>query len=301
MSEEVVIGNKRTLAPPKTCLLTVSNTCHLKCKMCDLWQKDTAHEEISIEECKHFINALGEFEGEPLELHLIGGETFIKKDIFDLIRHARTRNSRVVVTTSGYAITPEVAKEIGRSGLNMLNFSIESLQAQTHDFLRGVGGIHKKAMEAIEHVAHFAPETEMAINTIITKQNMHDVVALTKWVDDNKRLSQIYFMAVMRPFGSDLDLDWYDTERAHILWPDNYPEVETVLSELSAMKRSGVHIGNSCGQLEVFKAYFRDPRNFVKKTGCNLDEHALNVNAIGDVYLCFFMEKNLSHKVQYCW
>jgi len=208
-----------------------------------------------------------------------------------LISFAREGGARVVVTTSGYSITEAVAEKIAESDLSMINFSLESLHAETHDFLRGVSGIHKKAMNAIDYVSRIAPNIEMAINTIIVKNNIHDLVPLVEWVSHNPRFSQIYFMAVMRPFGSDLDLYWQDTERAAIIWPDNYQETEEALNKLISMKSAGSKIGNSVGQLNVFKSYFKDPRNFVKRAGCTIAGHALNINALGDAYLCFFMEK----------
>ena len=282
---------KRVISPPKTCLLTVSNTCHLKCKMCDLWTKKTEPEELSIDEYKKFVADLQAFEGEPIELHLIGGETFVKDGIFDLISFARRGGSRVIVTTSGYSITEEVAQKIAESDLSMINFSLESLHAETHDFLRGVSGVHKKVMNAIDYVSHAAPNIEMAINTIIVKNNLYDLVPLVEWVNTHPRFSQIYFMAVMRPFGSDLDLYWQESERARLLWPDSYKKTEDVLNQLIGMRSTGAKIGNSIGQLNVFKSYFKDPRNFIKRTGCTIADHALNINALGDAYLCFFMEK----------
>ncbi|MBU1863700.1 MAG: radical SAM protein [Candidatus Omnitrophica bacterium] len=283
--------NIKTLQAPKTCLLTVSNTCHLKCHMCDLWKKDTRDEEMSIDDAKRFIAALQEFGGGPIELHLIGGETFVKEGIFDLITLARKNGARVVVTTSAYSITREVAKKIVQSGLNMINFSLESLNADTHDCLRGVLGVHEKVINAIQYVAEESTSIEMAINTIITKQNIHDLIPLVEWVNSHERLSQIYFMAVMRPFGSDLDVDWYDTERATALWPDDSITINNVLDRLIEMKQDGAKIGNSAGQLRTFKSYFENPTNVIKQQGCRLGDDALNINAIGDAYLCFFMEK----------
>jgi len=247
---------------PKTCLLTVSNNCHLQCKMCDLWKKDTACDEVNIDECKQFMDQLNAYAKEPVEFHLIGGETFVKEGIFDLIAHARKQGSRTIVTTSGYSITDEVAKKIADSGLSMLNFSIESLNPEVHDYMRGVSGIHQKAMDGIKRVAAAAPQTEIGINTIIVKKNIYDLVDLVRWVDDNERLQQIYFMAVMRPFGSDLNMYWQDTDRAKQLWPRDYKEVERVLNNLSEMKKTGSKIGNSVGQFETFKIYFHNPKNF---------------------------------------
>jgi len=279
-------------APPKTCLLTVSNKCDLHCKMCDLWRKKTDEEDNSIEDLMKFVDSLQDFEGEPIEVHLIGGEALIKEGIFDLITALRKKDARVVVTTSAYPIDEDMAKQIRDSDLSMVNFSIDSLDPKVHDFLRGREGTHAKAMKAIEYVNKYSPRTNIAINTIILKQNMAELVDMAKWVDSDDRIVSHYFMAVMRPFGSDLDLDWYQTDRAKLLFPDDYRCVEEQLNKLIQMRRGGdTKIENSIKHLEVFKSYFKNPTKFIKHYGCNLHDHAINVNATGDVYLCFFMEK----------
>jgi len=197
----------------------------------------------------------------------------------------------VVVTTSGYPVTEAVAKKIAAAGLSMLNISLESLRPEIHDGLRGVQGVHKRAMQALELVSAYAPDTELAINTIIVNDNADELPDLAAWANEDPRLSQIYFMAVMRPFGSDLALHWFDTDRARDLWPVPYERVSRSLERLKEMKTAGVRIGNTRTHLGVFQAYFRDPANFIKRQACTVGTQALNVNAIGDVYLCFFMEK----------
>jgi MoaA/NifB/PqqE/SkfB family radical SAM enzyme len=279
-------------APPKTCLLTVSNKCDLHCKMCDLWRKETSEDENSIEDLQRFVDSLQEFDGDPLEVHLIGGEALIKEGIFDLIGSLRKRDARVVVTTSAYPIDETMAKQIRDSDLSMINFSMDSLKPEVHDYLRGQKGTHEKVLRAIDYVNRYSPRTNIAINTIILKQNMGELVEIADWVDADERIVSLYLMAVMRPFGSDLDLDWYDTDRAKLLFPDNYPLVEEQLNALIQRRRGGrTKIENTIKHLEVFKGYFKNPTKFIKHYGCNLPDHAINVNATGDVYLCFFMDK----------
>jgi MoaA/NifB/PqqE/SkfB family radical SAM enzyme len=279
------------ISTPQTCLLTVSNRCHLKCKMCELWKKDTQESEISIEDAKRFIASLEKNSNAPVEVHLIGGETLVKEGIFDLIAYIRSFGARVVVTTSGYPITEDIARKIASCKLSMINFSLESLRSETHDFLRGVEGIHEKVMKAIAYVHRYAPQTTIGINTILSKQSMPDVVALVEWVQKNPCIESIYFMAVMRPFGSDLPFTWQDSPQGHLLWPSS-DDSETVINALMVLKKmEHSKIGNSLGQFEIFKRYFKNPSSFVKTTGCSLAYHALNVNALGNAYLCFFMEK----------
>ncbi len=277
---------------PKTCLLTVTNRCVLQCKMCQLWKLNTAEEEVSIEDCKRFVDSLSQFNADPMEVHLIGGESLIKKGILDLMKHINSKGSRTVITSSGYTIDEVVAQKIIDSGLSMLNLSLESTEHKTHDFLRNTDGCFKRVMNAIEYFSTDRRKgMRLGINSIISAANLGDIVRLTEWVQQNKHLDSIYFMAVMRPFGSGLDWDWHKNDACKDIWPSEYSRVEEVLDKLLDLKSNGYKIENPVEQLQSFKSYFKDPDYFIKSNRCNVSDQAINVNAIGDVYSCFFMDK----------
>lgn len=277
---------------PKTCLLTVTNRCVLRCKMCHLWKLNTIEDEVSVEDCKRFIDSLSQFDTDPIEVHLIGGESLIKRGILELIRYISNKGSRTVITSSGYTIAEPMAQAIVDSGLSMLNLSLESLSPSVHDFLRGRDGCFQRVMDAIEYFNRIGRRgMKLGINSIITGANLDDIVTLTEWVQQNEWLDSIYFMAVMRPFGSSYDWDWFKKDGCRDLWPSDYSRVESVLDKLIELKRSGYKIENLIGQLQAFKSYFSNPFKFIKVNRCNLSEQAINVNAIGDVYICFFMDK----------
>jgi MoaA/NifB/PqqE/SkfB family radical SAM enzyme len=278
---------------PKTCLLTVTNSCILRCKMCHLWKLNTEDNEITIGECKRFIDSLGQFGAEPIEVHLIGGESLIKKGILELIQHIAERGSRTVITSSGYTIDERMAKAIVDTGLSMLNLSLDSLDPSVHNFLRGRDDCFQRLMGAIDQLSKFKDNRlKLGINTIISATNLDDVVALTEWTMHNKHLDSIYFMAIMRPFGSDLGWDWFKKEEYSYLWPADYSKVEAILDALIALKNNkDSKIENSAGQLQVFKSYFKNPFDFIRVNRCNVSEQAININALGDIYICFFMEK----------
>jgi len=277
---------------PKTCLLTVTNSCVLRCKMCHLWQLNTAKDEISIDDCKRLIDSFEGFGPEPIEVHIIGGESLIKKGILDLIEYINSRGSRSVMTSSAYTIDEAMAKAIVDSGLNMLNLSIDSLDPLVHNFLRGKEDVFQRAMRALDYLSKYKTnKLKLGINTVISAKNMDNIVKLSEWTTDNKNLDSIYFMAVMRPFGSDLDWHWFKKEEYSYLWPSDYSKVELVLDKLITLKNKGFKIENPVSQLEAFKAYFKNPFDFIKVNRCNVSEQALNINALGDAYICFFMEK----------
>ena len=39
--------------------------------------------------------------------------------------------------------------------------------------------------------------------------------------------------------------------------------------------------------MKLFKRYFQNPEQFVKKGGCHLGYNSLSVNSAGDIYVCF--------------
>ena len=277
---------------PKTCLLTVTNQCVLRCKMCHLWKLDTAKEEISIEDCKRFIDSLDQFGGDPIEVHLIGGESLIKKGILDLVSHISKKGSRTIITSSGYTIDEEMAQGLVDSGLSMLNLSLDSLVPSIHDMLRGKEGCFRRVMNAIGHVKRIGKKgMRLGINSIFTGLNMDGVVELAKWVQQDEFLDSLYFMAVMRPFGSSLDWEWFKKDGGRELWPSDYNKAEDILNKVIELKKIYYKIENPVAQLQSFKAYFKDPGHLIRSKRCNVAEQAININAIGDIYICFFMDK----------
>lgn len=281
-----------TYKKPKTCLLTVTNSCVLQCKMCNLWQLDTAENEINIADCKEFIDSLSQFGPEPIEVHLIGGESLIKKDILELIRHIAERGYRTVITSSGYTIDERMAKALLDSGLSMLNLSLDSLEAPIHNSLRGRQDCFMRVMDAMRYCARSKKDGfKIGINTVISACNLDTIIELAEWVNNNKDLDSIYFMAVMRPFGAPIDWQWYKKKEYGFLWPKDTAKLDSVIDALIELKQKKYKIENPVGQFEDFRLYFHSPDKFIKDRKCSLTHHAINVNALGDIYLCFFMDK----------
>lgn len=216
----------------------------------------------------------------------------IKNGILDLVKFIKEKGSRTVITSSGYTIDESMARSIVDSGLSHLNLSLESLNPSTHDFLRGKNDCFQRVMDALGYFNKIGKKgMKLGINTIISGVNLEDIVKLTEWVEQERYLDSIYFMAVMRPFGSSLSWDWYKREDYKFLWPENLERLNLVIDKLIYLKKSGYKIENSTTQFKIFKRYFENPEAFVKSQRCNLSDRAVNVNAIGDMYICFFMDK----------
>ncbi|MDD5560758.1 MAG: radical SAM protein [Candidatus Omnitrophica bacterium] len=277
---------------PKTCLLTVTNSCILRCKMCNLWQLNTQENEISVDDCKRFVDSLEQFRQEQFEIHIIGGESLIKKDICELVKHISRKGWRSVITSCGYTIDEPMAHALVESGLSLLNLSLDSLVPEVHNYLRGRQDSFQRLMRAIEYLSKFKGERlKLGINTVISAYNLDGLSALTEWVIGNHKLDYIYFMALMRPFGAEVDWEWFKKKEYESLWPSDADKLDRGIDSLIRLKSKSSKLQNSVKQLEDFKSYFRNPAGFIKTNKCNLAYQAINVNAVGDIYLCFFLDK----------
>jgi MoaA/NifB/PqqE/SkfB family radical SAM enzyme len=276
------------LKKPSFYSIEVLYSCILKCKMCYMWQANTRlPQELSIDEWKAFIVALREFNGPHSVINITGGEPLLKENILDLLAFAgRQGFANVSMTTNGFLITREVARAIADSGIHMISLSLDSMNEETHDFIRGVKGAHANAMHAIDYFEERPGRLQkLVIQTILMEPSLDGIFDLVTWA--HKKKISIYFMAITKPLCLPLDDNWYNASAYNFLWPKDIAKVCRLIDELIRFKEQGVDIGNSIAQLKAFKRYFADPNDFVKeKKQCKMGEGMLKIGSTGEVCLC---------------
>jgi Fe-coproporphyrin III synthase len=274
-----------------SCDLIITETCMLQCKMCNMWQSKNDPQSPELEVWKRFIDSFADFAGNEAQLQFVGGEPLLKKGVLDLIGQAAKKGLCTKMTTNGYLIDKMVAGQIAGLGLNTIIFSLDSLKQETHDFLRGLNGTYDRVMNAIKLLDEFGSDAlNIHIVATIMRQNLDDLLELTEWVNGNAAIDKIGFQAVMQPFFTPEDNEWYKKEEFLPLWPKDLDKVDSVLESLAGCKNNGYKINNPVGQFGVFKSYFRHPEKFVKVSKCNLGYNSVSVNTFGKIYLCLSMD-----------
>jgi MoaA/NifB/PqqE/SkfB family radical SAM enzyme len=275
---------------PGFCCFGVCDDCMLRCKMCHKWKEDLAiknQKPADISSWKRAVKSLRAIVDEGFFIHLGGGEALLFKDILEIVRYGVNLGFTVNIPTNGYLIDREMAKKIGRSSLSLMNLSLDSLDEKKHDFLRGMEGVYRRVMEAVEYLDRYAPKTRKGICTVIYDLNLDDILPLTHWVIANEALDWIDFMVVVQPNNTPLDSDWYKSEEFGFLWPKNSQKAKEIIDEVIRLKKDGqAKIVNQICQLEAFKSYIQHPDRFVKKEPCNMDR-AVHVSSIGDIFICY--------------
>lgn len=128
----------------------VTNACGCRCHHCYSDAGQCATGELSTQEA---LTAIDQFsEAGILDIGLTGGEPLLRKDIHELIAYAVSRNMTVGMSSSGYLVTRTVAEKLRTNGLERLQISLDGI-GESHDAFRGVPGLYRKALYALEAAA----------------------------------------------------------------------------------------------------------------------------------------------------
>jgi MoaA/NifB/PqqE/SkfB family radical SAM enzyme len=293
-------NSKITKPLPVFCLLVVSKKCNFRCKMCNMWknvQRQQDRKELDIEEIKGFIDDLKNVTREPIFIHLIGGEALLREDLMEIISYIRDSGFNSSITTNGYYINEDMAKKIVASRLNGIFLSLDGIKEETHDYLRGIRGSYRRVMNAIQFLDKCRGEDKagrlsIGITMTIMEKNLNEVLDLTEWVNSNDKINDLFFNACLQPFDcDDYQMDWFNNKKYSEVWPQDVEKVSEILERLALLKEKGYKICNPPEQLRLVKGYFRNPYRFIheQKVKCPRGDLAPEINAYGDINMCFYM------------
>ncbi|MCG2712657.1 MAG: radical SAM protein [Candidatus Omnitrophica bacterium] len=279
---------------PEFACLGVTDDCMLRCKMCYKWKddifikKDHYYGIPTLEQYERFFLDLRVLVDEGFIINFGGGEALLHKDIFKLIKIASSLGFRINLNSNGFLIDEVVARKLGEAGLVDIKLSLDSLQKQKHDYLRGVDGVYDQLRKAIDNLHAYAKNVNISIISVIYEQNYREFIPLIEWINNNEKINHVLVMAAMQPNNTLPEEHWWEGEYG-ALWPKDTGQIEKLLDQLIVMKNDGYKICNPVGQLKAVKKYFKNPREFVKKTICNMYK-AIHLSSIGLMYLCFEYE-----------
>lgn len=273
-------------------ILEVTKRCNLRCRTCFAWRFPRESDELTIEEWKKVVNSLPRTSDHDVSVILGGGEPLLKEGVLEIVTVCSKNGYETGLSTSGFGIDRKMARDIVDSGLSNLFLSLNSLDEEIHDFLKGIPGLYNKLMKAIDYIVEYRKNEKprIMISSLITDKNLHGLADLAKRVSADNRLSGIGFQAIVTPFYSDEDETWYIKEKYKDLWPQDKVRVKNVIDELIKLKEAGHKILTPIAQFRTFIDYYSNPQRFVRKGECHLGYRNFSIGSDGYVFLCFLME-----------
>ena len=160
----------------------VTRRCNLHCMHCYAAAGDRDYPgELSTEEALSVVDDLAAFHV-PVVL-FSGGEPLTRPDLFTLSARARDRGMRVVLSTNGTLLTPEMAREIKEQGFSYVGISLDGLAA-THDRFRGMPGAFEASLRGIRACREAG--VRVGVRFTITRRNRGELAPILRLVEEEE-------------------------------------------------------------------------------------------------------------------
>jgi radical SAM protein with 4Fe4S-binding SPASM domain len=172
-------GGIRPLAGPLKVQWDILYRCNSRCITCDRWEALEGSDNMPLEREKLLLDELAELG--TFSIAFSGGEPFLRKDIYELFRHAHKAGMTTSVNSNGLLINESVAQKIVESGLDMIYLSLDGGRAETNDYIRGVKGSFDKTFKAIKYLQQARKTApKIFINCTVNNRNVDELVELVQ-------------------------------------------------------------------------------------------------------------------------
>jgi MoaA/NifB/PqqE/SkfB family radical SAM enzyme len=224
------------------------------------------------------------------EVVLSGGEPLLHPDIIEIIRQFSLKGFKVGMASNGVLIDQTKAGELADAGLKNIQLSLDSVNKETHDFLRGVSGAYEKVLQAAGHLKVCKGNVSVCAQTVISGKNLEELIDTIEFVKYDGRFNAISFMAVTTPFFAPIGNDWQEHDEFSFLWPRDSKRVDEIIDQVIALKAKGYPIANPVAQFELFRSYFHQPHKRLPVARCQLGDYVVSIDPSGEVRICCFMD-----------
>ncbi len=156
--------------------LQVNNACNLSCAHCLVSSGPGKEAGLPLERLRAIVDRSVELGLE--RLYITGGEPFVRKDIFTLLRHAtETRGVEVILLSNATVFRGPIRRELGTLDRSRVRFqvSVDGATPETNDPVRGPGTF-AKALDGARLLADLG--YAVALTTVTTRRNLPELPAL---------------------------------------------------------------------------------------------------------------------------
>ncbi len=281
------------LLPPDLVQINFTFRCNLSCKMCNmnshmkLLQSLGKPVEIDTPTFKKLLNEAKEM-GIKTAL-FIGGEPFLREDLFELIAYAKKLSFGVVIVTNGILLNEENIRRCIREGVNFLSVSLDAAGPQVLEKIRGPGVLDKITanLQLLNRIRREEKSKWPQVVSVCTIMD-DNLEELSGVVEFCRRLevSRIIFQPVVF---NNVDQGDRSFDAGGFIRPGRIPVMEKAIDALIDFKRESRgnfrYIANSTAHLKMIKQYFKGQLNR-KKLPCYAGYNRLQITQDYVVYFC---------------
>ncbi|MBS7633064.1 radical SAM protein [Candidatus Bathyarchaeota archaeon] len=150
----------------------ITRKCNYRCRGCNVWREQDSR-ELSTEEIKQGLDVLRELG--VVEVVLSGGNPLLREDAGEIIRYA----SQFFITTVYDNGSMATEKIDALRHADFVAISIDSLDPEKNDYIRGVKGAWRKTISAVEKLHNEG--IAVSVSPTISQFNLHEILDFTNY------------------------------------------------------------------------------------------------------------------------
>lgn len=180
----------------KSITVEITKKCNLSCRHCYMSaQQKQCADELSLGDWCRFFDEIKKKYGTKISLSLTGGEAFVRKDIFDILRHIKKLGFHPTVVTNGLFLNAENISFL-KNHVSGVSISLDGFQ-ESHNYLRNASVFH----QTVKNIRLFQESTSipLMVKTTVYKKNINELEELYSFLLDLKIYKWHFF--AMEPVG----------------------------------------------------------------------------------------------------
>lgn len=247
----------------------LTRKCNLQCKYC--FVRDNTKKDLQINEVKQVIDRLY-----GLGIRIIaffGGEPTLRKDFCEILKYSYNKGIFTYFTTNGTLLNQKYIDEIGKSGADFIELSLDSIlefDVSKKDYVRS-GGVLELLIRAKKKYG-FGFKTHL----VLTKKNIDNVLEVILLVQKYEVPMTVGYINrnTYNDIPEDESLYFNDSESKEKLFK--------VIDEIIKFKKKGVKIIDPIAYFEGMKSYVNGKTDW----DCKAGKFFFSVDLDGSVQLC---------------
>ena len=279
------------LVPPDTVQVNFTFRCNLHCKMCNMrnhmQQLENRGDRIEIDS-DTFIKIIKESAELGIKnILFIGGEPFMREDLFDLVKYAKSLSLFVGIITNGVLLNRDIIDKCFDSKLDCLNISIDAVSEDVFSTIRGrnvLSSIIRNVtdLNLLREEKMFSLPRISAICTIMN-DNLEELLEVV-YLCRELKIDNISFQPVVI---NNVDQSVRDFCSAVFIPPSRYITLDESIDKLIDCKsKNPDFILNSVKHLRSIKKYFRRELYSKDIRPCYAGYNRLQITQDYVVYFC---------------
>lgn len=150
----------------------ITRRCNYRCRGCTVWMNQDS-KELSTEDVKRGLDILRDIG--VLEIVFSGGNPLLREDIGEILDYA----SKYFVTTVYDNGSIAASKIEALRNVDFVAISLDTLDEKKNDYLKGVDGAWRRAMDAIEKL--MGEGIHVGVSPTISQMNLYEIIDFTKY------------------------------------------------------------------------------------------------------------------------